>query len=114
MSSYKEVPVFKACYDLSVAFFNLQKKHLSKSAKYSIGDRLIDKSLSLMSDIQIAMKSKSRAKVLFDAVVKIDEIRVLIRLLKDTGELSTKQLIRYSTRVENISKQLTGWYNKSV
>ncbi|PCJ81540.1 MAG: hypothetical protein COA49_05470 [Bacteroidetes bacterium] len=113
MSSFKEVPVFKACYDLNIEFFNLQKKKLSRSAKYTIGDRLINNSLSLLSDIQRAMVDGNRKIVLEVALERVGIIRVLIRLLKDTDELSTKELIRYATRVENISKQLTGWYSKS-
>ena len=37
-------------------------------------------------------------------------IRVLIRLMKDMRQISLKQFVSINEKVENVSRQLAGWY----
>lgn len=44
---------------------------------------------------------------------KIEVIRLFVRLMKDLKQISLKSFVKVNRRVENVSKQLTGW-QKSV
>ena len=43
----------------------------------------------------------------------IEVIRLLIRLIKDLRQINMKKFIAINEKIENVSKQLTGWH-KSV
>jgi hypothetical protein len=56
-----------------------------------------------------ANSRKDKEQVLQEARESIEVIRLFIRLMKDMHQISLKRFVQVNTKVEDVSKQLTGW-----
>ncbi len=56
-----------------------------------------------------ANSRKDKHQVLQEARESIEVIRLFIRLMKDMHEISLKRFVQVNNKVEDVSKQLTGW-----
>jgi len=112
MARYDELPVYKASYDLLVEIFQFTK-NFKKEFKYTVGESLKKETLELITLIYRANSRKDKFAVLQEARERIEVIRLFIRLLKDLRQISLKKFVFINKRVENVSKQLTGWQKKS-
>ena len=108
MSHYDDLPVYKACYDLLLAVFQFTK-NFAKEYKYTVGEKLKNEMIDLLVLIYRANSRTDKHEVLQEARERIEIIRLLIRLMKDLQQISMKQFVNINKRVENVSKQLTGW-----
>ena len=71
------------------------------------------KHIYLASDVGQAML-KERSAYIALILQSVTHMKVLLRVLKDLGEMSVKNYTVFSQKVESLSKQATGWYNASV
>ncbi len=111
MSQYDELPVYKASYDLLLAVFQFTK-NFAKEYKYTVGEKLKNEMIELVVLIYRANSKKDKYRILQEARERIEVIRLLIRLMQDLQQISMKQFVNINKRVENVSKQLTGWQKK--
>jgi hypothetical protein len=109
----KELPVIKATYDLNLGIIKMSEK-LNKALKYSVGSKLLDESLELMTLLYRASTRSDKLPSLDHAKESVQLIRVLIRILVDTKGIEKKKYLELSRRVDNISKQLNGWHKKKI
>ncbi len=112
MAHYIELPVYKASYDLLLLIFKLTH-NLKREYKFTIGEKLKNEVTDLLTNIYRANKLRQKKEYLEKARENLELIRLYIRILKDTNEINSKQHIFVNQPIENISKQLAGWY-KSV
>lgn len=108
MALYDELPVFKASYDLLLDIFRFTA-NFTREYKYTVGERLKNHTLDLISLVYKANTAKSKAEIIQQAREQVELIRLLIRALKDLQQISLKSFITINKQVENVSKQLTGW-----
>jgi hypothetical protein len=109
MALAEELPIYKACYDLVLVVFNLAR-NFRKEFKYTLGESLKNETVKAITNIYRANISLDKKKHLTDARENVELIRLYIRLLKDLKQISVKQLVYVNGHIENVSKQLTGWF----
>jgi hypothetical protein len=112
MGTYGELPVYKACYDLLLEIFNFTKG-FSKEYKYTVGEQLKLETIELLKLIFRANARTDKREVLQEARERIEIIRLLIRVMKDLQQINLKLFVHVNQKVEEVSKQITGW-QKSV
>ena len=108
MALYSDLPVYKATYDLLLAIFRFTKD-FNKEYKYTVGESLKKETMELLTLIYRANVKRNKVEVLREAKERIEVIRLFIRLMKDMQQISIKHFIQINEKVENVSKQLSGW-----
>ncbi|MDR2190361.1 MAG: four helix bundle protein [Candidatus Peribacteria bacterium] len=106
MTTYDNLPVYKASYDLLIKIF-VAVKNFSKEYKYTLGDVIKKEAISLITNIYKANGKTERNKNIALAREKTELIRLYFRLCKDMKVISLNKYIEVSTVLEDISKQLT-------
>ena len=109
MADYYELPVYKASYDLLLGIFGFTK-NFSKEYKYTVGESLKKETIELIKLIYKANRIFNKLEPINEAREHTEVIRVLIRLMKDMRQISLKQFVSINEKVENVSRQLAGWY----
>ena len=108
MGLYQELPVYKASYDLLIEIFQFTTD-FSKDYKYTVGESLKKETIELLTLIFRANSKTDKQLVLQEARERIEVIRLFIRLMKDMHQISVKKFVQVNQKVEDVSKQLTGW-----
>jgi len=108
MKLHSDLPVYKATYDLLLAIFQFTKD-FSKEYKYTVGESLKKETTELLTLIFRANTRKDKHDILREARERIEVIRLFIRLMEDLRQISMKNFVTINQRVEDESKQLTGW-----
>ncbi len=111
---YEGLPIYKATYDFLLAVF-IFSKAFSREYKYTIGQELKNETIQLILHIYRANSSqKDRFLLLENAKTHLETVRLLLRLIKDLKQVSVQDFSSLSLQIENISKQLSGWQQKSI
>ena len=108
MAQYDELPVYKASYDLLLEIFRFTKE-FTKEYKYTVGESIKKETMDLITLIYRANSKTSKVETLQLAREKIEVIRLFVRLMKDLQQINVKKFVFINTKIENVSKQLTGW-----
>lgn len=108
MAIYDNLPVFKASYDLLLRVVKLSA-NIRRDARYTIGETLKKEIIELCVYIYRANNRTEKAALIEEAREKMVPIKLLIRLLHDTQQLSTKQFALLCEQMETISRQLSAW-----
>ncbi|MBS7786569.1 four helix bundle protein [Flavobacterium sp. CYK-55] len=112
MKLYSDLPVYKSTYDLLLGIFEFTKS-FSKEYKYTVGESLKKETIDLLILIYRVNSRHDKGKVLEEAKERIEVIRLLIRLMKDLHQISIKNFVNINSKVEDVSKQLTGWHKST-
>ena len=86
------------------------EKMFKREYKYTIGESIKKETIEAITNIYRANSKRDKRENLEKARENIEVIRLYVRLLKDLHQISTKQLVYVNSYIENISKQLNGWY----
>jgi hypothetical protein len=108
MGLYDHLPVYKACYDLLLALFDMTK-NLPREYKYTVGEKLKNEALELIVNIYRINSSKQKEPLIIKARETVEAIRIYLRILKDIKQIDLKKFIFVNEKIELASKQLTGW-----
>ncbi|MCI1640108.1 MAG: four helix bundle protein [Bacteroidales bacterium] len=111
MAVYENLPVFKVAYDLMVYMYQMCG-NLNRLYRYSIGERIEMELMDLLLDIYRANSNEDKISFLRNAREKVTSIKLCVRLLHDTKQISLKRFSYISEQMESVSKQLTAWYKK--
>ena len=112
MAHYIELPVYKATYDLLLQIFDLTH-NLSREYKFTLGEKLKNETTVLLTNIYRANRVRQKENYLETARENLELVRLYIRILKDTKQITSKKHIFINKSIEQVSKQLAGWH-KSV
>lgn len=115
MARAEDLPLYKDMYSLTMCLIQ-QSRHFPRLFKYTLGQRLIDRSIELTNMIRIANmeKDESRLAVLKNFAVQFGELRLLIRISQESDALHVKPAADIVILVEAILRQLNGWTSKTV
>ena len=115
MNNYYHLPIYKEAYGVLLDIFKRVQK-LDREYKHTIGERLKEECLDIIKNIYLASKSsKMRKKYYLKQILdSIVHLKVLLRILKDLGAISIDNHVALVQKMENLSKQATGWYNARV
>jgi len=108
MAIYDNLPVFKATYDLLLQVVKLSV-NIRRDARYTLGESLKKEILGLCICIYRANLTTEKAPLIEEAREKLVPIKLIIRLLHDTQQISTKQYALLSDHLDTISRQLSAW-----
>ncbi|MBD5067858.1 MAG: four helix bundle protein [Alistipes sp.] len=108
MAIYDNLPVFKATYDLLLQVVKLSV-HIRRDARYTMGESLKKEIIGLCISIYRANLTAEKAPLIEQAREQLVPIKLLIRLLHDTQQLSTKQYAMLCEHLDAITKQLSAW-----
>ena len=74
-----------------------------------MGESLKKETIELLTLIFRANSRRDKETVLQEARERIEVIRLFIRVMKDLHQISLKRFVQVNQKVEDVSKQLTGW-----
>lgn len=109
MGVYTNLPVYKASYDLLIQLF-IMVHNMNKEYKYSLGEKLKNEAINLIINIYKANTVYKKDENINNARENLEVIRLLIRILRDMNQISINKYISLNMDIEDISKQLLGWY----
>jgi len=101
-------PVFKTFYDL-ILEFEYAHAQFPKIHKYSVGKRLSLSLVMALEDLTEAIVSEDRREqALVAAIVKLEKIRILIRISHDLRAIDTKRYERFAGLIVSALAQVGG------
>ncbi len=105
-----DIPILKKTYDLYKTF-HAYRKLVPKHDRFTIYERSEQLILEIIECFFQAGYSRSqyRAALLEKASVKLNMLRLFIRLMKDTKTLDTKKYVSLQEIIDDIGRQLGGW-----
>jgi len=112
MATYDNLPIYKASYELLVDIFKFTQ-NFSREFKFTLGERLKNETIDMITHIYRANTEREKFDTLQKARENIEIIRLYMRLLKDLNQVGLKKFVDINERIENVSKQLTGWQKHS-
>lgn len=110
MNNDLDIPIFKKSYDLYKTFYGY-RTDVSKQDRYTIWQRSENTILDVLESILLASQSSKAEKLPFleSASVKLNLLRVLIRLTKDVKAIDNKRYVALETNIDEIGRMLGGW-----
>ena len=112
MAMFYDLPVYKASYDLLIDLFELVK-HFSREYKYTVGEKLKNEALEMLMNIYRTNTQQQKKDTLQNAREHLEVVRLLMRLTKDMKQININRFVEVNKKIEEISKQLTGWQKTS-
>lgn len=105
-----DIPIFKKTYELYAEFYGWRKS-IPKQDRFAIWQKCENFALEILEYIIEAshLSKAEKLPALQKANVKIDLLRVFLRLCKDTKVLNMKQYIQAEQNLDEIGKMLGGW-----
>jgi len=108
-----DLPVYKSSYDLLMEIFELVK-HFGREYKYTVGEKLKDETLEMLMIIYRANTHQQKKDTLQVAREHLEVVRLLLRLTKDMKQININHFVVVNKKIEDISKQLTGWQKSTT
>lgn len=105
----KDLPIYSQCFELSDSLVRASEE-LPRFYRYTIGQRMFDRSLSMFRHVIAANRHTERRTAECEAVIDtVEEIGVMYRLLERKRLLSVKARAQIGERLANIGRQANGW-----
>ena len=109
MPNHSNLPVYRASYDFLLDVFRCVK-NLNREYKYTVGETLKKETVSLLLVIFRANGTfDKRAVYILNALEHLETDRILIRILRDLGQLEMSRFVDLSKKIEIVHRQLAGW-----
>ena len=89
---------------------------MEKDYKYTVGEKLKNEIMDLLMNIYRANKTKDgklKKEKIEKAQENVEVIRILFRLLNDLKQTGLKNFVKINEKIENVSRQISGW-NRSL
>ena len=108
MPNTEGIAIFKKIYDLDLLVYQYVRL-FPRSDKFVLGERIEHASIDLLEGIITANQKREKQSSLVEASVKLDILRIFIRLSKDLRLLDLKKYETLSTHITEIGRMLGGW-----
>lgn len=106
-----DLVIYQKTYDFILWLYPLVNK-FPKNQRFVLGQRIENKTLDLVHSIMAANAETSKAEMIKQAGVELDELRMLVRLAKDLHFVSIRQYGLAADRMNEIGRLLSGWKNR--
>jgi len=106
-----EVPIVLKAADFYQELY-LKIEKMPKKDKYILGEKLSLTTLDLMELLLMAGNSnnqKEKKSLLLKASIKLDLLKILIRLAEEIKAMPTKHYLSLQERLQEIGRMLGGW-----
>jgi len=108
MAQHTALPIYKVAYDLLDAITELAK-NMPRDFKQSIGGKLRDECVEIVTLIFRANVSQEKSSHLISLIERLQVCELLLRLSRDKRLISTGQYAKAIELTGNIGKQANGW-----
>ena len=111
----KDIPILKKSFELYKTFHEYRKL-VPKADRHTIYERseyLILDVVECFSEAEYAQKA-AKADCLERASVKLNTLRFLVRLMKETKALDLKKYALLQEMIDEIGRMLGGWLRSST
>ncbi len=110
-----ETPIFKKTYDLYKIFYGIRNT-IPKQDKYTIWQKAESLLIEVLEGILSASyKSKlEKTPILEKTSLKLNTLKVLIRLMKDVGAIDNKKYTLLQESLDEIGRMLGGWIRSTI
>jgi hypothetical protein len=110
MSLYEALPVYKKAQDMAL-YFEKVVRHFEKYNKYTFGVEIRTLSHRILVLIAKANTKQTRKESLAEALDKLEELKIILRLSKEVKAFSSFKSFEFAIRsVIEVSKQCEGWF----
>lgn len=105
-----DIPIFKKSYDLYKEFYVLRLA-VPKQDRYTLWQKCESLLIDVLEGIIFASQQTKQDKLptLEKTSVKLNFLRVCIRLMKDIKAIDTKKYILIEANLDEIGRMLGGW-----
>jgi len=105
-----EIPIIQKVYDFYRELY-LIIPAMPKFDRHVIGAKIQNTCLELLENLLAASHTNKQNKVKFlaKAAIKLDLLKILLRLSEDTKTLQTKKYLVLSEKLQEIGRMLGGW-----
>ncbi|HOK20633.1 MAG TPA: diversity-generating retroelement protein Avd [Candidatus Paceibacterota bacterium] len=103
--------IFQKTYDLILWIFPMINR-FPKKQRFVLGQQIENELLGIIKDIILVNNERNKTEILKRISVRLDTLRILIRLAKDLKFLSIKQYENAAVKMNEIGKLLSGWMKK--
>lgn len=103
-----DIPIFTKLYDF---YKNLTQAITSfpKTKRYTLGQKLDNLTLEMFELLLFIPASKDKITTLQQISIRLDLLKILLRLAKDCQSLTDKNYLILQTILQEIGKMLGGW-----
>jgi len=108
MAQYNHLPIFQHTYKLTLEIYQTTRQ-FPREFKYTLGQRLKEMISDLLNCIVVANSKKDKKDSLEEAQLKLEQLRIHIRLTSDLKVMKLKRFEYFNRIIEEIAKQLSGW-----
>lgn len=105
-----DIPIFKKSYDLYKDFYTLRLS-VPKQDRYTLWQKCESLLIDVLEGVLFASQQSKLEKLptLEKTSVKLNFLRVCVRLMKDIKALDTKKYIIIEANLDEIGRMLGGW-----
>ena len=105
-----DIPIFKKVYSLYKTAYEY-RRHINRQDRFTIWQRSEDLILELLECILAAsqLSRKDKLPILEKASIKLNFLRVFLRLMKEVKIVDVKKYITLEQLVDEIGRMLGGW-----
>ncbi len=106
-----DIPIFKKTYELYKTFCGYRAA-VPKQDRFTVWKKSEDTALEILEGVLTASQIHDKSEkllILEKTSVKLNLLRVFIRLMKDTKTLDNKKYVALQSLVDEIGRMLGGW-----
>lgn len=108
---FQDLIVFQKTYDLILWLFPIVNR-FPKKQRFVLGQQIENELIEILRGIILANQKQNKLEYLQYLSVRLDVLRILIRLAKDLRFLNFKQYEEATKQLNEIGKLLNGWIKK--
>jgi four helix bundle protein len=110
-----DIPIFQKVYELYKLLYQYVAS-FPKKDRYTLGQRVENSLLDFMESVIFAsqLSKTDKLPVLQKASIKLDVLKVFIRLCKDLKILDNKKYLILESQIQEIGRMLGGWIKAST
>ena len=105
---FQNLPIFEKTYELILWIYPAVNK-FPKSQKFVLGQQIENSILEILKEIIQANSERNKLPYLKQISVRLDKLRILIRLSKDLKFISIRQYGFAADKINEIGRMLGGW-----
>jgi hypothetical protein len=104
----QDLPAIQKAYDVAKELFQ-RVGNFPKEYRYNLGDRIIESVLGVLENLTVAAYSSRKGELLDEASLKLDRLRILVRLSRELGPVSNKGYEHIAVMTDDLGRQIGGW-----
>jgi hypothetical protein len=113
MALHTQLPIYKVAYDLLDVVTDLAK-NMPRDFKASIGGKLRDEVVEIVTLIFRANTAREKAPHLQDLIEHLQVAELMLRLARDKRLIAVKQYARAVELTTSVGKQASGWRRSAM